>query len=60
MQSKFEEKTFILIKPEGIQRGKIGDIIILFEKRGYKLIALKMLRCSSLQLEMYFYDHKDN
>ena len=37
------ERTFLAIKPDGVQRGLIGDIIARFEKRGYKLVGLKMV-----------------
>lgn len=37
-----EERTFLAIKPDGVQRGLIGKIIARFEKRGYKLVGLKM------------------
>lgn len=37
------ERTFLAIKPDGVQRGLIGDIIQRFEKRGYKLVGLKMV-----------------
>lgn len=42
MDSK-KEKTLVLIKPDGIQRGLIGEIIHRYERSGLKLIALKML-----------------
>lgn len=38
------ERTFIMIKPDGVQRGLVGDIIRRFETRGYKLVGLKMLQ----------------
>ena len=38
-----KERTFIAVKPDGVQRGLIGDIIARFEKRGYKLVGLKMV-----------------
>ncbi len=38
------ERTFIMIKPDGVQRGLVGDIIHRFEQRGYKLVALKFLQ----------------
>mmetsp|Transcript_20098 Transcript_20098/g.34613 ORF Transcript_20098/g.34613 Transcript_20098/m.34613 type:complete len:228 (+) Transcript_20098:49-732(+) len=38
-----EERTFVAVKPDGVQRGVVGDIISRFEKKGYKLIALKLL-----------------
>jgi nucleoside-diphosphate kinase len=38
-----QERTFLAVKPDGVQRGLIGDIIVRFEKRGYKLVGLKMV-----------------
>ena len=37
-----KERTFIAIKPDGVQRGLIGKIVKRFEERGFKLVALKM------------------
>jgi hypothetical protein len=37
------ERTFIAVKPDGVQRNLVGDIIKRFEQRGYKLVALKMV-----------------
>ena len=39
-----EERTFVAIKPDGVKRGFIGEIIARFEKRGYKIIGMKMLQ----------------
>jgi nucleoside-diphosphate kinase len=36
-----QERTFLAVKPDGVQRGLIGDIIARLEKRGYKLVGLK-------------------
>ncbi|NQU77125.1 nucleoside-diphosphate kinase [Candidatus Falkowbacteria bacterium] len=44
--SSKEEKTVLLVKPDGIKRGLIGDIIARIEQRGLKIIALKMLEVS--------------
>lgn len=37
------EKTLVLVKPDGVQRGLVGEIISRFERTGLKLVALKML-----------------
>ena len=37
-----DEMTFIAIKPDGVQRGLIGDIIGRFERKGYKLVGMKV------------------
>jgi len=39
-----KERTFIAIKPDGVQRGLIGEIINRFEKKGYKLVAIKSIQ----------------
>ena len=41
------ERTYIMIKPDGVQRGLVGEIIKRFEQRGYHLAALKMAHVST-------------
>ncbi|MCJ1425565.1 nucleoside diphosphate kinase [Sticta canariensis] len=50
------EQTFIAIKPDGVQRGLVGDIISRFEKRGYKLAAIKLVTPSKEHLEKHYED----
>ena len=38
------ERTFIMVKTDGVQRGLIGEIIKRFEQKGYKLVALKFMK----------------
>jgi len=38
-----KERTFIMVKPDGVQRGLVGKIIQRFEEKGFKLVAMKML-----------------
>lgn len=37
-----QERTFIMVKPDGVQRGLVGEILKRFEAKGFKLVALKM------------------
>lgn len=48
------ERTFVIIKPSALQRGLIGEIISRFEKRGLKLIAMKMARPSEEVWEEHY------
>ncbi|VDN58302.1 unnamed protein product [Dracunculus medinensis] len=48
------ERTFICIKPDAVQRGLIAKIISRFEERGYKLIAMKMMHASRQHLEIHY------
>ncbi|KAJ9604764.1 nucleoside diphosphate kinase Ndk1 [Cladophialophora chaetospira] len=53
------EQTFIAVKPDGVQRGLVGDIISRFEKRGYKLVAIKMTSPGKAHLEKHYEDLSD-
>jgi len=48
------EKTLVIIKPDGIQRGLIGEIIKRYERTGLKLVALKMLVPTSDLIEKHY------
>jgi len=50
---------FILIKPDAVKRGLVGSIITRFETRGFKIIALKLLRLSRLQADKLYEVHKE-
>ena len=43
MADKKKERSFIAVKPDGVQRGLVGEIVRRFEVKGFKLVALKML-----------------
>ena len=44
------ERTFIMLKPDAVQRGLVGEIIKRFEQKGFKLVAMKMMHVSSTEL----------
>mmetsp|Transcript_6353 Transcript_6353/g.9756 ORF Transcript_6353/g.9756 Transcript_6353/m.9756 type:complete len:218 (-) Transcript_6353:106-759(-) len=54
-----KERTLLLIKPDGVQRGLIGKIITRFENRGYKLQGIKMVNATREQAEAHYREHKD-
>ena len=45
-----------MIKPDGVQRGLVGEIISRFEKKGFKLIAMKVMQASVEHLEKHYAD----
>jgi len=49
-----EEKTLVLIKPDGVKRGLIGEIVHRFEQRGLKIIALKMIQAKKEQIDNHY------
>lgn len=52
------EKTLVIIKPDGVQRKLIGQIINRFERKGLKIVALKMLKVSPKLAETLYAVHK--
>ncbi|KAJ8283891.1 hypothetical protein COCON_G00027410 [Conger conger] len=54
-----EERTFIAIKPDGVQRGLVGEIIKRFEQKGFKLVGMKLLHASEELLQEHYSEHKD-
>ena len=52
------ERTFVLLKPDAVQRGLVGEIVSRFERRGLKVTALKLVRVSRSLGETYYAEHK--
>jgi len=52
------ERSFVIIKPDAVQRGLVGAIIQRFEQKGLKLVGLKMLRITQDQAERQYACHK--
>ncbi|MCK5031415.1 MAG: nucleoside-diphosphate kinase [Thermoplasmatales archaeon] len=53
-----KERTFIMIKPDAVQRGLVGDIISRFERKGIKLVAMKLASVSKELAEKHYGIHK--
>lgn len=53
------ERTFLMIKPDGVQRGLVGEIIGRFERKGFKLAELKMLTPTREMAEAHYGVHRD-
>lgn len=53
------EKTVILIKPDAVKRGVIGEIITRLEKEGYTLVAAKFMRLPEDLIDQWYYHHKE-
>ncbi|MDZ4209680.1 MAG: nucleoside-diphosphate kinase [Candidatus Curtissbacteria bacterium] len=53
------QRTVVLLKPDTIQRGLIGEIIGRLEKKGLKLVAMKMMICGDSILDEHYAHHKD-
>ncbi|SET90172.1 nucleoside-diphosphate kinase [Salinibacillus kushneri] len=53
------EKTFLMIKPDGVQRNLIGEIVTRFEKKGFQLSGAKLMNISNEKAEKHYGEHKD-
>lgn len=53
------ERTLILVKPDGVERSHIGDVLTRIERRGYKIEALQMVKATRAQLEQHYADKVD-
>lgn len=51
------ERTYVMIKPDGVQRNLVGEIIGRFEKKGFKLVGLKMLQMDRAIAEKHYAEH---
>lgn len=52
------ERTFVLLKPDAVQRGLTGEILARFERRGYRILALKMLQPDLGLAERHYEVHR--
>jgi len=51
-----QERTFIMVKPDGVQRGLVGDIVKRFEQKGFKLVAIRMMQPGQAHFEEHYAD----
>lgn len=53
------EKTFLMVKPDGVQRNLIGEIVSRFEKKGFKLAGAKLIQISEELAQNHYKEHKE-
>jgi nucleoside-diphosphate kinase len=53
------ERTFLMVKPDGVQRNVIGEIVSRFENKGYKLVGAKLMQISTELAEQHYGEHKE-
>ncbi len=53
------ERTLILVKPDGVQRGLMGEIVLRFERRGLKLIGMKFMQMSNELAQRHYAVHRE-
>src|SRR3989338_2482553 len=53
------ERTLIILKPDALQRSLVGEIIGRFERKGLKIVGMKMMELDDLKLDEHYEHHKD-
>jgi len=53
------ERTFAMVKPDGVQRGLVGEVIRRFEQKGIKVAALKLMQITPELAEKHYAEHKE-
>ncbi|EIT86591.1 nucleoside diphosphate kinase [Fictibacillus macauensis ZFHKF-1] len=53
------EKTFLMVKPDGVERKLIGEIVTRFEKKGFQLVGAKLMTISRDLAENHYGEHKE-
>ena len=53
------EQTYLMIKPDGVQRGLCGEILSRFEKKGLKIVAMKLMVIPKETAENHYGEHKE-
>jgi nucleoside-diphosphate kinase len=53
------EKTFLMVKPDGVQRNLIGEIVSRFEKKGFRLVGAKLMSISNELASEHYGEHKE-
>ena len=53
------ERTFVMVKPDGVQRGLVGEIVSRFERRGFRISAMKMMRIPQELAERHYEEHRE-
>eukprot|EP00898_Chlorokybus_atmophyticus_P008316 jgi/Chlat1/8486/Chrsp80S07876 len=57
MANPIEERTFVAVKPDGVSRGLVGDIFQRFEKKGYKLVGIKVMVPGEELVKEHYSEH---
>lgn len=52
------EKTLVLVKPDGVARGLVGEVIARIEAKGYTIAAMRMLQADRALLEKHYAEHQ--
>lgn len=52
------QRTFVMVKPDGVQRGLMGEVVGRFERKGFKLVGCKLMQITREQAERHYEEHQ--
>lgn len=53
------ERTYLMVKPDGVQRNLVGEVVSRFEKKGYQLVGAKLVTITKEMAETHYAEHKE-
>jgi nucleoside-diphosphate kinase len=53
------QQTFVMVKPDGVQRALVGEVIRRIERKGFRLAALKMIQIDRAKAELHYAEHRE-
>ena len=53
------ERTFLMVKPDGVQRNLVGEIVSRFESKGYQLVGAKLMKITEELASQHYGEHKE-
>ena len=56
---KLSETTFVMIKPDGVQRGLVGELVGRLERKGLQVVAMQLMRPTRELVEQHYQEHKE-
>jgi nucleoside-diphosphate kinase len=54
-----QQRTFVILKPDAVQRGLVGEILARFERKGLQIVAMKFIVATSAQAAQHYQEHRE-
>src|SRR5580658_2589272 len=54
-----QQRTFVILKPDAVQRGLVGEILARFERKGLQIVAMKFITATTAQASQHYQEHRE-
>lgn len=54
-----QQRTFVILKPDAVQRGLVGEILARFERKGLQIVAMKFITATAAQAAQHYQEHRE-